>query len=208
MTNHGILDRVYEAQGLDELRKLYDDWAATYDSTISGAYRYCGHEMVVARLRPCLGDDAAILDAGAGSGMVGLAAAKAGFRNVDAMDLSVGMLEVAKERGVYRTVGTGILGGALDYPDDAYDAVASSGVFTPGHAPPSAFDELIRIVRPGGYICFTLRHDVTPPGFPEKFDELSSAGLWEEVDVSEPFQSMPGAGEDYLHRIWLFRVTA
>ena len=127
MAKHGILDRVYGSRNLDDLREAYDSWAATYDSTVSGDYRYRGHEIVVDRVRPHLPDAAAILDAGAGSGMVGLSAFRAGFVNVDAMDLSVGMLEVAKERGVYRDVRTGVLGEPLDYPDNAYDAVLSSG---------------------------------------------------------------------------------
>ena len=208
MAKHEILDRVYGSRNLDDLREAYDSWAATYDSTVSGDFRYRGHQMVVGSVRPHLPDAAAILDAGAGSGMVGLSAFRAGFVNVDAMDLSVGMLEIAKERGVYRDVHTGVLGESLDYPDNAYDAILSSGVFTPGHAPPSSFDELIRIVKPGGLVCFTLRHDQTPPGFLEKFAELSGAGLWEEVSVSEPFQSLPGAEPGIFHRIWLFRVAA
>ena len=207
MVKLDILQQVYECGDLDELRGIYDSWAETYDSTISGTLNYRGHEYIVDAVRPHLGDDARILDAGAGSGMVGLAAALAGFTRVDAMDLSAGMLEVARERGVYREVRTGILGEALDYPDNTYDAVLSSGVFTPGHAPPTSFDEIIRIVKPGGLVCFTLRHDQTPPGFIEKFDELAEAGLWQQEWVSEPFQSMPGGEPEIRHRTWLFRVT-
>ena len=207
MVKLDILQKVYESGDLDELRGIYDSWAETYDETIFGTLNYRGHELVVEAVRPRLGDDARILDAGAGSGMVGLAAARAGFTHVDAMDLSAGMLEVARDRGVYREVRTGVLGDALDYPDNAYDAVLSSGVFTPGHAPPSSFDEIVRIVKPGGLVCFTLRHDQTPPGFIEKIDELVQAGSWQQEWVSEPFQSMPGGEPEILHRTWLFRVT-
>ena len=208
MVKLDILQKVYESRDLDELRGIYDSWAETYDSTISGTLNYRGHELVVDAVRPHLGDGARILDAGAGSGMVGLAASRAGFTRVDAMDLSAGMLEVARDRGVYREVRTGVLGEALDYPDDTYDAVLSSGVFTPGHAPPASFDEIIRIVKPGGLVCFTLRHDQTPPGFIGKFDELAEAGSWQQVRVSEPFQSMPGGEPEIRHRTWLFRVTS
>ena len=208
MVKLDILQKVYECGSLDELRGIYDSWAETYDATISGAMNYRGHEYIVDAVRPHLGDDARILDAGAGSGMVGLAAARAGFTSVDAMDLSTGMLKVAMDRGVYREVRTGVLGEALDYPDDAYDAVLSSGVFTPGHAPPTSFDEIIRIVKPEGLVCFTLRHDQTPPGFIEKFDELAQAGSWRREWVSDPFQSMPGGEPEIRHRTWLFRVIS
>lgn len=208
MVKLDILQQVYECGDLDELRGIYDSWAETYDATISGTMSYRGHNYIVDAVRPHLGDDAKILDAGAGSGMVGLAAARAGFTHVDAMDLSAGMLEVAMDRGVYREVRTGILGEALDYPDNAYDAVLSSGVFTPGHAPPDSFDEIIRVVKPEGLVCFTLRHDRTPPGFIEKLDELAEAGSWKRMWVSEPFQSMPGGEPEIRHRTWLFRVTS
>ena len=208
MVKLDILQQVYESGDLDELRGIYDSWAETYDETIFGSLNYRGHELVVDAVRSRLGDDARILDAGAGSGMVGLAAARAGFTHVDAMDLSAGMLEVARDRGVYREVRTGVLGEALDYPDNTYDAVLSSGVFTPGHAPPTSFDEIIRIVKPAGLVCFTLRHDQTPPGFIEKFDELAQAGSWQREWVSDSFQSMPGGEPEILHRIWLFRVTS
>ncbi len=208
MVKRDILQKVYECEDLDELRGIYDSWAETYDSTISGTLNYRGHEFIVDAVRPHLRDDARILDAGAGSGMVGLMAARAGFTHVDAMDLSTGMLEVARGRGVYRDVRTGVLGQALDYPDNAYDAVVSSGVFTPGHAPPASFDEIIRIVKPGGLVCFTLRHDQTPPGFIEKFAELTEGGAWQQVWASAPFQSMPGGEPEIRHRTWLFRVTA
>ena len=207
MVKLDILQKVYECRDLDELRGIYDSWAETYDSTISGTMSYRGHEYIVDAVRPHLGDDAKILDAGAGSGMVGLAASLAGFTHVDAMDFSAGMLKVARDRGVYREIRRGVLGEALDYPDNTYDAVLSSGVFTPGHAPPTSFDEIIRIVKPGGLVCFTLRHDQTPPGFIEKFDELARDGLWQQVRVSEPFQSMPGGEPEIRHRTWLFRLT-
>lgn len=208
MGEHLDLARLYNARSLDELRKAYDDWADTYDSQIFNDYGFRGHEFVVTAARAHLDDQARILDAGAGSGMLGVAASAAGFTNVDAMDLSVGMLEKAVERGVYTDVRTGVLGTSLDYATDSYDAVLSSGVFTPGHAPPESFRELVRIVKAGGVVCFTLRHDVTPAGFHEEMDALVAEGLWELVEVSEPFQSMPGGEPEVLHRIWVYRIRS
>jgi len=207
MADHLDLEKVYRAGNLDELRKAYDDWATSYDQQIVGDYGYRGHELIVARVRDLLADDAAILDAGAGSGTVGMAAKAHGFTCVDAMDLSLDMLEIAREKGVYRDVRVGVLGEPLDYADDSYDAVLSSGVFTPGHAPPSSFAELIRVVKPGGLICFTLRDDERPPGFVELFDALIAEGRWELVEKGAPFFSMPDGEPEVQHRIWLFRVV-
>ena len=206
MGEHLKLDRLYNARNLDELRAAYDAWADDYDGQIFDDYGFRGHELVVASVREHLPDDARILDAGAGSGMLGVAARAAGFTHLDAMDLSVGMLEKARARGVYGDVRTGVLGEPLDYETDSYAAVLSSGVFTPGHAPPESFRELVRIVKRGGLIAFTLRHDQTPEGFHEAMDSLVAEGRWELVEASDPFQSMPHGEPDVFHRIWVFRV--
>ena len=206
MADHLDLARVYDAKTIEELRQVYDEWAEGYDAQIVDDYGYRGHELVVAKVRPHLSDDAQLLDAGAGSGTVGLAARVAGFATIDAMDISTGMLEKARERGIYRDVRVGVLGETLDYADDSYDAVLSSGVFTPGHAPPDSFVELVRIVRPGGFICFSMRHDVPPPGFQEVMTALVDEGRWELVEASEPFQSMPTGEPEIEHRIWLYRI--
>jgi len=59
------------------------------------------------------------------------------------------------------------------------------GVFTQGHAPASSIDELVRVVRGGGHIVFSLRTDTyLENGFKDKMDALASAGLWKLVEVS------------------------
>ncbi|MBC6441416.1 MAG: class I SAM-dependent methyltransferase [Rhodospirillales bacterium] len=206
MSDHVNLHRLYNATNLDELREAYDAWAKTYDRQIMVDYGWSGPRLLIERVRPLLADEAAIMDAGAGTGAVGLAARQAGFTTLDAMDLSLEMLEIAREHGVYRNIRAGMLGEALDYGTDSYDAVLSAGVFTPGHAPPGSFDELCRIVKPGGYIGFTMRHDRTPDGFIGTFERLADDGTWEQIDVSEPFQGMPGGEPELRHRVWLFRV--
>jgi SAM-dependent methyltransferase len=206
MSDHVQLEKLYNAKNMDELREAYDEWAKTYDKQIMVEYGWSGPRLIAEQVRPLLDDDAAILDAGAGTGAVGLEARRLGFTTMDALDLSLDMLKIAKEHGVYRDIRVGILGEPLDYATDSYDAVLSAGTFTPGHAPPEGFDELTRIVKPGGVICFTLRDDVVPKGFPETFDRLTQDGRWRKEYVSEPFQGMPGGEPEVRHRVWLFRV--
>ena len=50
------------------------------------------------------------------------------------------------------------LGEKLDFPDDKFAAIISSGTITPHHAPPKSFEELIRI-GPGAPIIFSMRDD-------------------------------------------------
>lgn len=79
-----------------------------------------------------------------------------GYQGQVAIDLSKGMLARAADRGIYTELREMVLGEKLDFADDHFGACQSMGVFTAGHAPASAFDELVRIIRPGGHILFSL----------------------------------------------------
>ena len=48
--------------------------------------------------------DIKILDAGAGTGIIGEMLVQRGYRNIDALDISEEMLNLAKQRNVYRYI--------------------------------------------------------------------------------------------------------
>ena len=124
------------------------------------------------------------------------------------MDLSLGMLEEAKTKNVYLSFQHMTLGEKLDFDTDAFDAVISVGVFTLGHAPASAFDELARITKPGGYIAFSLRTDVYEEGgFKEKQVAMESAGVWKLAQVTDPFQPLPKGEPEVFHQVWVYQVV-
>jgi SAM-dependent methyltransferase len=150
--------------------------------------------------------DARILDAGAGTGLLGAALLEHGFESLDALDLSPAMLAVAERKGIYRALIEGRLGDALPFETASYDTVVASGVLTTGHAPASSLDELVRVTRPGGHVIFTLRSDRTPPGFDEAMAALSAAGRWQLVERGAEFQAMPTSEPEVLVRVWAFRV--
>ena len=148
-----------------------------------------------------------ILDAGAGTGLLGAALVEQGFASLDALDLSPAMLAEAERKGIYRSLVEARLGERLPYDDASYDAVVSSGVLTTGHAPASSLGELVRIARGGGHVVFTLRSDETPPGYDEKIAELLARDRWELVEHGDEFQAMPTSEPEVLVRVWAFRVS-
>jgi SAM-dependent methyltransferase len=98
------------------------------------------------------------------------------------------MLELARDKGVYRDLRQMELGGPLDLPTDAFGSVVSTGVFAAGHAPPESFDELIRVTKPGGCMIFSVRTDVYADGaFKQQQEELEREGRWRLCQASEPF---------------------
>ena len=118
------------------------------------------------------------------------------------------MLDEARNKNVYRELRQMVLGEHLDFETAQFDAVISVGVFTLGHAPARAFDELVRVTKAGGYIAFSLRPDVyEKQGFKEKQTALEAAGKWQLVEASEPFQMLPKGEPEVYHKVWLYKGT-
>ena len=125
-----------------------------------------------------------------------------------AIDLSEGMLARAEAKGIYDVTRQMTLGQALDFPDDFFNLSQSMGVFTAGHAPASAFDELTRVVRPGGHIVFSLMEAIREEqGYAAKFSELERAQRWRLAECTAPFVGLPLAHPDSLYRVHVYQVT-
>jgi SAM-dependent methyltransferase len=198
---------IYSSKDNKELEERYDQWAKDYDTDLDEGFGWVGPKMAVKYFSKYVPKDARILDAGAGTGLVGELLAKEGYKNLVAMDISEGMLEEAVKKGVYQEFHQMVMGETLDYANDSFDAVVSVGVMTVGHAPASSLDELIRITKPGGYIVYSLRPDVyRDSGFKEKQDSLEAKGKWKLVEVSEEFQTLPKGEPDVYHQDWVYQV--
>lgn len=205
--SHKRVQWVYESTSNKELEERYDQWASDYDKDLAEEFAWNSPQNSAAVFSKHVEKSAKILDAGAGTGLVGECLAQAGYGNIVAMDLSLGMLEAARGKNVYNAFHQMALGGALDFPTDEFDAVISVGVFTQGHAPPSSFDELARITKPGGHIVFSLRTDVYEEGgFKEKQAALDNSGKWKLAEVTEQFQPMPKGEPDVFHQVWVYQV--
>jgi len=197
---------IYSSRDNKELLERYDQWAKDYDTDLEQGHEYRGPQLAaeyVARYAP---KEARILDAGAGTGLMGVVLAKMGYSDLAAMDLSQGMLEEARKKNVYREVHQMVMGEPLDFATDSFDAVVSVGVFTKAHAPASSFDELVRIIRPGGHIIFTLSTEAYEnSGFKEKLIALESEGKWKFVETSQS-QLLTKEGAGVYHQVWVYQV--
>ncbi len=198
--------QVYSAKTPQELAEKYDDWAKEYEQDLLPE-NYTGPEPAVEVLSKYVLKDGKILDAGAGTGLVGELLQQKGYRHLEAMDISAGMLEQARKKNVYTALHQGILGKPLPFTTDSFDAIISVGTFTLGHAPSSGFDELIRITKPGGYIIFTIRPDYYENSdFKHKQAALETEGKWQLVEKGEPFQNLPEAEPDIYLQVWAYQV--
>lgn len=199
---------VFAAGSTEELSKRYADWADTYDAEnaasgfrmpqMCSAY-FARH--VDASLEP-------ILDAGCGTGAAGDCLRVLGYRNLVGIDLSDAMLARAESVGAYASLRQMVLGEHLDFPEHSFAAAIIGGVFTEGHAPPSSFDELVRVCRPGAHLVFNVRQDVYEnDGFREKQDALQYDGRWRLVERSKPFRPFTIKEPDILATIFVYKVS-
>lgn len=208
MTQNDRVRWVYSSRNEQELEERYDQWAEEYDADLESDFGWISPQRTSEYVAKHVARDGSILDAGAGTGLVGECLHQMGFTNMTAMDLSVGMLEVAKRKNIYRALDQMTMGETLGYEMNQFDASVIVGVFTQGHAPAGSIDELVRVVKSGGHIIFSLRTDTyLENGFKDKMDSLESAGLWKLVEVSEAYQPLPKGEPEVMHQVWVFQVS-
>ncbi|MBW1979711.1 MAG: class I SAM-dependent methyltransferase [Deltaproteobacteria bacterium] len=207
MTERDRLKWIYSCKDNQELCERYNQWAQDYDAELMQDYGWQAPVLVTEFLSKYVSRDARILDAGAGTGLVGQCLYHQGYRDLVAIDLSENMLARARDKKVYRKLHQMVLGEPLDFPDAAFDAVVCVGVFTYGHAPASCLDELARITRDGGYIIFIQRSDANESlGFREKQEQLEATGIWRLVEASDPICAFSRKEDEVPHQIWVYQV--
>ena len=198
----------------ERILAFYENWAENYDPDVGalGDDYQATTTMVSFFANLDLdglglsGTDITILDAGCGTGLVGVALASAGYTIIDGVDLSPGMVEKAKRRGVYRE-----LVGGFDLGDppeqrwrQAADVVFVCGVFTVGHASPDLVGSCADLVRPGGLLVITTRKAYFDgSGYQAHVDELGRQGRLEYV---AELKDAPYTG-DSLGHFFAYKVS-
>lgn len=162
----------------------YDEWAELYDQDLVGEMGYVAPALACEQLLGHLENiHAKILDAGCGTGLVGSYLYQKGYRNLEGFDYSAKMLAQAESKNVYNLLHQGDLAEPLDLPDNVFTAIISVGTFTCGHIGPEAFNELIRITRPGGHLCFTVRDRAwEEDNYRKSMDNIERRGFWKLVE--------------------------
>jgi len=174
----------------EQIKLTYDNWASVYDQEVvhdaSGAY----HQPLAACLDEAIHqlyphkpkDEIKIIDAAAGTGLMGVELQKLGYTSLCALDISDGMLNEANKKNVYKKFICAALTDQ-EIPEiqtGEFDALICGGSMFKGHIRSSALTEMVRIVNTGGLLCFNIR-DNRVDDFRGKILELENAGIWENV---------------------------
>ena len=175
-----------ESKNKKKLLDIYQKWAALYDKDNDDELGTVSQPNSVQIFQRYVKDKSKyIIDVGCGTGLVGLQLKKLGYKNFDGVDLSQEMIDIAIDRG-YESLFLGNLNETLPIKSNQYEAAICVGVFTHGHVGPSRLEELTRIVKPGGIICFTVNEDVYESyGFDEAIKSQELAGVWKVLELSK-----------------------
>lgn len=204
------LDAAYGLQTPDDNLKLYADWAGTYDTNFAGDHGYVLPAQVVGVFETT-GCKGRLLDVGAGTGLVGEHLNHLGHSSIDGTDISTEMLNVAAEKNIYENLIEGDLTATLPIDDNTYDGLLSAGTFTLGHVGPDAFDELLRIAKPGATFALSINDaHFGPAGFDAKFqalaDQITNLKL-EPIQIYASWASGPHANDTGVVAVFEKRMT-
>ena len=168
----------------EDLQDVYKEWAPAYDYDNDNLLGTVSQPLSVQIFQEYIKDKSLrIIDVGCGTGLVGVELEKDGFTNFDGIDISQEMIDIAKQRG-YSKLFIGSLNDSLPYENNEYDAALCVGVFTHGHVSSDRLDELVRIVKSGGIICFTINEGVYEfYGFNSKIKKLESENVWKVLEI-------------------------
>jgi len=187
ISNNQAIDAALRLDGQPQnLKQYYADWARNYNRDMD-AVQYSGPQFAATLLSQHLDDKSArILDAGCGTGLVGVELWKFGYRLVDGFDLSEEMAQLSAATGAYAEVSGNVdmMRAAQDYPHADYDALMSIGVFTLGHVPPRALEVLLQLVRVGGLLVISTRsHYFEQTDYQQCVDALLVSGQLRQLQV-------------------------
>lgn len=174
--------RAYALSNVSEARDLYDEWATKYDQDVSAA-GYATPELAAHTVVKLLGDadkdDIKILDAGCGTGLVGLRLRDLQPKGlvIDGLDLSQKMLDIARRTDVYQDLHVADLSQRIALQDDCYDVVVCVGTLTHGHVGPSVLPEFVRVAKKGGFVVATILDEIwESKGYKAEVERLGDAG--------------------------------
>ena len=179
---------IYKIKTPEQLLKYYQGWTNNnkYNKDMVDWNYIAPQETVSVLKKYAFNKNFKILDAGCGTGLVGIELKKHGYTNIEGVDFSQNMLDLVPN-GLYKKIEKVDLNKLLKFKDNTYDVVMCVGTFTYAHVKTQALDELIRIIKNNGLICFTINEGIYEEyGFDKKIKELSDKKYWK---VKEFFKS-------------------
>ena len=179
---------LYPGETKEKSISVYGEDAQQYED-LNNKLDYLAHStgvrILVDHLEKMFSKECNILDLGAGTGMCGKLLKNCGYTNMTAIDFCEEMLKEARKKDIYKTlVQKDINEDLLEEFDGLFDAVICMGLFYPGQVGSSALEKIVKVIKPGGLICFSIRtsvYDKEGSEYKEMCDFLVEEGKWKQL---------------------------
>lgn len=193
------LEAAYSVKNPDDNRRLYAQWAATYETSFVDAKQYRYPKAIAEVFNDVVGPVVRVLDIGTGTGLTGMYLQR--LRQdlvIDGMDISPEMLGQARLKmredgtAVYRALYERDLTRAVPNENPPYEAIFSSGTFTHGHLGPECIANLLPLLELNGWLVVGVNNEhFESKGFDEVLATLVNDGAIQvpeilRIDVYEP----------------------
>eukprot|EP00746_Dinoflagellata_sp_MGD_P163790 gnl/MRDRNA2_/MRDRNA2_92020_c1_seq1.p1 gnl/MRDRNA2_/MRDRNA2_92020_c1~~gnl/MRDRNA2_/MRDRNA2_92020_c1_seq1.p1 ORF type:complete len:277 (-),score=68.65 gnl/MRDRNA2_/MRDRNA2_92020_c1_seq1:536-1366(-) len=198
-THSTSIEDYYEEWGPQKYEACLKEWGYTAPERVTKLIRKYGPAPSEAKL----------LDAGVGTGLLITPLKDAGYIDATGIDIWQGGLDKAKERDFYKALGKADLQEPLPRstcPDGVFDVVVSVGVLTYINPETCCLREFLRVLKPGGIVCYTNRTDKLDQWAASE-QKLIDEKSWELVERSEripylPFNKEFGKDTEIVISVW------
>ena len=182
-----LLKGAYSLSSPDDNRKYYEGFAPFYDSVFVKDLGYTYPSVVANLLVEKFKIDGPICDIGCGTGLVASEIKKkAPNAVIDGVDISKEMIQISREKNIYRSLLELNLEDPLDHLLKNYSAVVSAGTFTHGHLGPDALNGLISHFKSGTKFVIGINFDhYHSKGFEKKLKALINSNTIESFELNE-----------------------
>ena len=184
-----LLKGAYNLSTPDDNRKYYEGFAPFYDSVFVKDLGYTYPSAVANLLVKKIKIDGPICDIGCGTGLVA-SEIKKKVPNaiIDGVDISKDMIQISREKNIYRNLLELNLEDPLDHLLKNYSAVVSAGTFTHGHLGSDALKRLVSHFESGTKFVIGINFDhYHSKGFEKKFKTLIKSNIIESFESSEVY---------------------
>jgi len=197
------LKTVYSETSSSKLNKHYKNWANLYDTDMSSwgyAYPLQLNKILTNKLR--LKKTIKILDAGCGTGYVAEVLNKLNYKNIIGIDFSEEMLAIARSKKIYKKLICQSLNEKIELRSKQFELIICTGVLTSGHVGPSALNELVRLLKPQGFLVCSIAESVYKKnGFEKEIKNLKK--LVSIKSISKAFIALPNNKNSAKSRMYI-----
>ena len=179
------LDKAYSVKTPEDSRRLYAEWASTYNETFIKANDYVYPRTIAQKFDELIprSDIQTVVDIGCGTGAIGsyLANLRPNLK-ITGVDISAEMLAEASK--LKRIDGSPVYIDLIEVdltaelPKKSFDAMISAGTFTHGHLGAETFVSLIALVRFNGWLVIGINAEhFLSQGFGSALQNAQDQGL-------------------------------